>query len=351
MIPPRITPPPPSRPLAVSATILAGQLGVAGYADGARNQSLFRLPNAVAVDNAGVVYVADTANNVIRKIATNGVVSTLAGVSGSHGSADGIGGNARFGAPFGIAADSAGNLVVADTVNNTIRKITLDGVVSTLAGLAGNPGSDDGSGANARFRNPWGVAVDGAGNVFVADMSNQTIRKITPAGVVTTLAGQAGMTGSVDGIGSQARFNAPYGVAMDHAGNVYVSDSANDTIRKITPGGVVTTLAGLPGLAGSTDANGNNARFWNPQGLAVDNQENIYVADTGNNTIRKITPMGVVTTLAGLAGATGGNDGIGRDARFSRPGGVAVNIEGDIYVADSGNHCLLRIGFSTSKHN
>ena len=338
--------PPASSQLVLNITTLAGQVGVGGYADGVGNQAQFRLPNSVAVDGAGNVYVADTANNTIRKITPNGIVRTLAGISGSHGSADGIGSNARFWAPFGIAADSAGNVYVADTANNTIRKITSDGVVSTLAGLASHPGNKDGIGTNARFRNPWGVAVDGMGNVFVADMSNDTIRKITPKGVVSTLAGQAGISGSVNGVGNSAQFNNPFAVAVDSTGNVYVSDSANDTIRKITPSGVVSTLAGLPGYAGGTDGNGNDARFWNPQGLAVDNKGNIYVADTGNNTVRKITPMGVVTTLAGLAGASGTTDRAGESARFNSPGGVAVDHTGNVYVADTNNHTVRKIAFS-----
>ncbi len=348
--------PPPIQAAAVSsqpalkATTLAGQVGVGGYADGAGNQAQFRLPNSVAVDSGGNVYVADTANNTIRKITPNGIVSTLAGVSGSHGSADGSGSNARFWAPFGIAVDGFGNVFVADTANNTIRKITPNGVVSTLAGLAGHPGDKDGIGTNARFRNPWGVAVDYAGNVFVADMSNDTIRKITPAGMVSTLAGQAGRSGSGDGFGTQARFNSPYDVAADSAGNVYVADSANDTIRKIAPSGVASTLAGLPGYAGGTDGNGKDARFWNPQGLAVDDKGNIYVADTSNNTIRKITPMGVVTTLAGLAGTPGTTDGTGADARFNSPGGVAVDNVGNIYIADVNNHTVRKMAFSASEH-
>jgi len=326
-----------------SITTLAGKVGVGGYADGAGSLAQFRLPNSVAVDSAGNVYVADTANNVIRKIAPTGVVSTLAGVSGIHGSADGTGGNARFWAPFGIAVDGSGNVFVADTANNTIRKITPNGAVSTLAGLAGHPGSKDGLRANAQFRNPWGVAVDGMGNVFVADMSNDTIRKITPAGMVSTLAGQAGMSGGLNGVGAGAQFNNPFAVAVDGADNVYVSDSANDTIRKITPSGVASTVAGMPGYAGSADGNGNDARFWNPQGLVVDGAGNIYVADTGNNTVRKITPMGVVTTLAGLAGASGATDGVGVDARFNSPGGMAVDRRGNIYVADTGNGAIREI--------
>jgi serine/threonine protein kinase len=352
-----ITPPPiPRAPIlsqtAWNVTTLAGQVGVGGHADGAGSQAQLRLPNNVAGDRAGNVYVADTGNNTIRKISPNGAVSTLAGIAGTHGSADGTGREARFWAPFGVAVDGAGNVYVADTVNNTIRKITPLGVVSTLAGLAGHPGSQDDTGANARFRNPWGVAADDAGNVFVADMSNDAIRKITPAGVVTTLAGQAGMAGSEDGSGVQARFNAPHGVTTDHAGNVYVSDSANNTIRRITPSGTVSTVAGLPGHPGNTDGNAKDARFWNPQGLAVDTQDNIYVADIGNNTVRKITPTKGVITLAGLAGTSGSTNGngIGKDVRFNSPGGVATDSAGNIYVADTLNHTVRRIASSASEH-
>jgi serine/threonine protein kinase len=346
-IAPPIAPPPVPRQSAWNLTTLAGQVGVGGYADGAGNQAQFRLPNNVAVDRAGNVYVADTGNNTIRKIAPNGVVSTLAGISGSHGSADGTGSEARFWAPFGIAVDRSGNVYVADTANNTIRKITANGVVSTLAGLAGHPGSKDDLGPNARFRNPWGVAADETGNVFVADMSNNTIRKITPSGMVMTLAGQAGMTGSVDGSGSQARFNAPHGVATDHAGNVYVSDSANGTIRKVTPGGVVGTLAGLPGYSGNTDGSGNDARFGNPQGLAVDSKGIIYVADAGNNAVRRITPVAEVTTLAGVAGTSAVSGGVG--AGLNSPGGVAVDSAGSVYVADTNNHAVRKLAFSAAE--
>jgi len=295
------------------------------------------------VDKAGNIYVADTANNTIRKISPQGTVSALAGVPESHGSTDGAGDDARFWAPFGIAVDSAGNVYVADSGNNTIRKITPDGTVSTLAGLAGHPGSSDGIGPTARFRNPWGVAVDATGNVFVADLSNQTIRKVSPDGVVTTLAGQAGRMGGGDGIGSEARFNAPYAVAVDKAGNVFVSNSGSDTIREISTNGLTSTVAGFPGHPDGIDGDANNARFSNPEGLAVDQDGNIFVADAGNNTIRKISPQGEVTTLAGLAGAAGTTDGAGSQSRFNSPGGVAVDSAGNVYVADTNNHTIRKI--------
>ncbi len=231
---------------------------------------------------------------------------------------------------------------MADTDNHTIRKITSAGVVTTLAGSAGISGSADGTGSAARFNNPNGVAVDGSGNVYVADTCNHTIRKITSAGVVTTLAGSAGSSGSADGTGSAARFNYPYGVAVDGSGNVYVADTNNHTIRKITSAGVVTTLAGSAGSSGSADGTGSAARFNYPYGVAVDGSGNVYVADTANHTIRKITSAGVVTTIGGTAGVMAGTDGVGGSAQFAYPWGVAVSTAGVLYVADSCNNRISR---------
>ena len=224
------------------------------------------------------------------------------------GSADGTGSAARFNDPFGVATDSSGNVYVADSINSTIRKITLAGAVTTLAGLAGTGGSADGTGSAARFNFPIGVATDGSGNVYVGDLFNSTIRKITPAGAVTTLAGLAGSRGSADGTGSAARFASPQGVATDSSGNVYVADSDNNTIRKITPAGAVTTLAGLAGSRGSADGTGSAARFNLPRGVATDSSGNVYVADTFNNTIRigraALADVATIDLSTGARGAT-----------------------------------------------
>jgi sugar lactone lactonase YvrE len=324
-------------------TTLAGLAGSRGGKDGTGNGARFDFPNGVAVDGASNLFVADTVNSTIRKITPAGVVSTLAGAAGSLGSADGTGSNASFTSPQGVAVDSAGNVYVADTGNYIIRKITPSGVVTTLAGLARNPGTADGTGNAARFFQPAGVTVDSAFNVYVADTGNFTIRKITPSGVVTTFAGLAGNTGSTDGTGNAARFNNPYGVAADSAGNIYVADTNNSTIRKITPSAVVTTLAGLAGSTGSADGAGNAARFFQPAGVAVDGAGNLYVADTINNTIRKITPSGVVSTLAGLAGSSGSTDGAGNAARFNNPYGVALDGAGNLYVVDTLNNTIRKI--------
>ena len=313
-----------------------------GNADGAGDAARFDFPYALAVDGAGNLYVADSNNQTIRKITTAGIVSTVAGSAGVFGSNDGKGVAAQFSSPQGVAVDKTGNLYVTDTNNQTVRKISPAGVVTTLAGTAGNTGSADGNGGDAQFDLPSGIAVDGSGNVYVADSNNQTIRKITPDGMVTTLAGSAGIHGSSDGKGSAARFSSPQGVAVDGAGNIFVADTNNQTIRKISATGEVTTLAGAAGVLGSTDGTGMAARFNYPFSLAVDGTGNVFVADVWNSTIRKITATGVVTTLAGCAKLFGSTNGTGEIARFSGPRAVAVDGEGNIFVSDTGNNTIRK---------
>ena len=329
-------------PLGV-VTTLAGLAGSSGSTDGTGSAARFKGPAGVAVDTAGYLYVADSGNHTIRKVTPAGVVTTLAGLAGARGSTDGTGSEARFWMPYGVAADGAGNVYVAEEGNSTIRKVAPTGEVTTVAGLARSLGSTDGTGSAARFNKPRGAAVDSAGNVYVADRENHTIRKVTPAGVVTTLAGSAGSNGAEDGTGGAARFYSPCGVAADSAGNVYVADSWNYAIRKVTPAGVVTTLAGQAGWSGSTDGTGSAARFYQPYGVATDSAGNVYVADTWNHTIRQVTPTGVVTTLAGLGPTQGSMDGTGSAARFDSPSGVAGDTAGNVYVADHDNHTIRKV--------
>jgi sugar lactone lactonase YvrE len=277
------------------------------------------------------------------------VVTTFAGLAfvdgGGAGSTDGTGAAARFRAPSDVAADGSGNIYVSDTENYTIRKITSDGLVSTFAGKAGSNGVNDGTGNAARFQWPSGLAVDGAGNVYVADPVSHTIRKITPVGVVSTFAGSAFASGSVDGKGSAARFQSPSDVAVDISGNVYVADGSR-TIRKISSDGVVSTLAGKAFELGSADGTGSTARFSSPSGIACDQLGNLYVSDSDNHTIRKVTSEGIVTTVAGKAPSDGGGsgslDGEGSAARFVSPRGLVIDNLGNIYVADFGNYTIRR---------
>ena len=321
----------------------AGLADIPGSTDGNGSAARFQLPVGVAVDSTGNVFVADSGNFTVRKISDTGDVITLAGQAGSGGSNDGTGTAARFSFVAGLAVDFNENVYVADAGNQTIRKIDSLGVVTTLAGLAGNPGSADGTGSAARFHDPSGVTVDQFGNVFVGDSSNNTIRMITPGGVVSTVAGLAGQVGSTDGTGSAARFNSPQGVAVDLKQNIYVADYDNNTIRKIAPGGIVSTLAGLAGSKGSVDGTGSAAQFNNPFAVAAENSGFLYVADSRNHIIRKVTPEGSVTTLAGLADTSGSADGTGSVARFDFPEGVAVDRFGSLFVADTLND-TIRLG-------
>jgi len=410
-------------------TIFAGVTGVSGSADGTGAAARFNTPSGVAVDNADNVYVSDRGNRTIRKITTAGVVSTLAGTAGTFGNDDGTGAAASFSFPAGItvdgvgdvyvsdwaavrkitaagvvttlatdyaafttfasltgiAVDGIGNTYVADSAYHTIYKVTATGVVSTLAGAIGEPGSADGLGAAARFYTPAAITIDSMNNIYVADCGNSTIRKIA-AGIVTTLAGSAtvsdqvggtgyasplgtissvagdnagnvlipdsdnaghvvirkvdtngnvttlagGAPGSVDGTGTAAGFESLGGVAVDSAGNTYVTDGL--TLRKVTPDGVVTTLAGTPHMAGSADGVGTAARFNSPSRVAVDSANDVYVID--QNTIRKVTANRVVTTLAGTPGMTGDADGVGSAARFDNLAGIAVDNAGNVYAAE-----------------
>jgi len=315
----------------ITVSTLAGSTD--GYADGTGTAAKFNNPRGVAVDASGNVYVADEDNNKIRKITPAGDVSTLAG--GDEGYADGIGTAAQFKWPKGVAVDVSGNVYVADEGNHKIRKITPAGDVSTLAGSTS--GYADGAGTAAQFKYPNGVALDALGNVYVADYDNNKIRKITPAGDVSTLAGST--SGSADGAGTAAQFNAPTGVAVDALGNVYVADKNNHKIRKITPAGDVSTMAGS--TSGSADGTGTAAQFNAPTGVALDASGNVYVADYDNNKIRKITPAGDVSTLAGST--DGYVDGTGTAARFYKPFGVALDASGNVYVADRKNHKIRKI--------
>jgi sugar lactone lactonase YvrE len=329
-------------PAGVVTTFAGHRGGGCGSADGMGTAAQFLFPTGIAIDSTDTMYVADSGNNTIRKVTSAAVVTTLAGLAGVVGGADGTGSAARFWNPRGIAVDSAGTTIyVADSLNHAIRKVTSAGVVTTLAGFPGSPGAVDATGTVARFRFPSGLTVDGAGTVYVADTNNQTIRQVTSAGVVTTLAGLASNGGNVDGTGSAARFRAPSGIIVDGAGTLWVADTNNSTIRQIAAGAVVTTFAGT-GLVGSADGTGVAAGFFSPNGVTISGGV-LFVADTGNDTVRKITSSAVVSTLAGFNGSLGAVDGAGRGARFRLPGGVAVAPNGDAYVADTINGTIRKI--------
>ncbi len=324
----------------------AGQIHY-GLADGYGLKVLFNKPVGVAVAKSGNVYVTDTANNKIRKIAPDGMVSTLAAVNPQ-------GASVTFSRLSGIAVDAAENLYVIN--NNAILSITPAGVATTLAGNP-IPGSKDGVGTAAQFNFGAGydfkflfntiggsLCVGSDGNIYVADASNYMVRRVTLAGQVTTLAGQAGSSGSVDGPGAEARFGIIQGIVADAAGNLFVADAGQKTIRKITAAGDVSTLAG--GRKGTVrDGTGSDVTFGSMVGMAIDGAGNLLVWDLTNWCFRKITPSGVVTTPTAF-GNSGCNDGPLAAASFNTVSGLATDQSGNTFVADTGNNIIRKISFT-----
>jgi len=329
--------------------VLAGALGGAGRVDDVGADARFNGLSALAWDGAGNLYVSD--NRAIRKIAlATGAVTTIAGVLGTSGFANGTGTTARFTGPGALVWDGAGNLYAAD--NDVIRKVVVaTGAVSTVAGSPGQFMVVDGVGAQARFWFPGGLALDGAGNLFVSDSGGGTIRRVVLATAeVTTIAGAAGTVGSVDGTGSDARFSSPDHLALDGAGNLYVADRLNATIRKVVlASGVVTTIAGTAGMHGSTDGVGTSARLEEPDGLVFDGAGNLFFSDRGSTAVRRITlATGAVTTVAGSWGMSGSTDGVGPAARFTWPAGLASDGAGNLYVADVDSYAVRKIVVATA---
>jgi sugar lactone lactonase YvrE len=267
------------------------------------------------------------------------VFTLLAG--GTKGSKDGTGAAAQFKWPQGLAVDSAGNVFVADRGNHLIRKIGRDGIVTTIAGSPGKFGRVDGTGEGARFWYPVGIVVDASGNIYVADSSGQAIRKMTPAGAVSTLAGTPETKDRKLGFGSVDHFHNPLGIALDKDRNVFVADSNNFVIRKVTPDGTVSAVAGQPGNSGTTDGTAKSARFSYPSGVAFDGKGNLYVVD--KVIVRRIDSRGMVITLAGSPDQDGSTDGTGSAALFRNLKAIAVDSAGNAYVADDGNRNIRKI--------
>jgi sugar lactone lactonase YvrE len=305
----------------------------------------FNLPTGIVAAATGDLFVVDSGNHTIRRIAQSGFVSTIAGAPGVPGIADGAGAAARFNNPHSIAIDGSGNLYVTDRGSHTIRRITLAGVVTTVAGIPGARGSADGAGLTAQFNLPTGIAVDAFGAIYVADTENYLIRRITSTGSVSTLVGARGEKGIRNGDAATARFANVLGLTIDTAGDLFVTDGfilppepntivGSMIVRKISAAGTVTTRAGtlLPESSNKLiDGAGPDAKFYFSHGLAADGAGNLYVADTGNDAIRRVAPDNTVSTLAGPA------------QQIRSPHGVTVDAAGNIYFTDSANHVIRKL--------
>lgn len=322
-------------------TTLAGD-GSPGFSDGALNQARFADPFGIAIDDKGNLYIADAGeNNRIRKITPDGMVATIAG--GEEGFQDGQGSSARFNTPSALAVDAQGNLYVADTGNNAVRRVAPDGMVTTIAG-SGKAGSRDGAAREAEFNGPVGVAVDAQGNIYIADTYNDRIRKLTTDGQVRTIAGESAEAGGAgggtspgysDGPAMSARFDTPCALAVTATGDVYIADTGNNAIRKLTTDGQVTTIARASAL---TD---DQSLLFAPAGLALTHDGFLYITGNDRGRIAQVHPNGTVRALAGAG--SGFVDGDGAAARFNSPSGIAVDKRGALYVADSANYLVRKL--------
>ena len=330
--------------------VLAAQNGDGGLATKARINS----SGDVAVDAAGNLYIADTFDNRVRKVVPSGVISTVAGTgTPGFGGDGGPAAAAQLNWPKGVAVDRTGNLYVADVNNQRIRRISTAGIISTVVGngTAGYSG-DGGSAVSAQlnliagFDTPQGVAVDTAGTLYIADTLNQRIRKVSPEGVIRTIAGsgQRGFGGD-GGAALNAALNFPVSVTVDTAGTVYFSDANNSRVRRISPNGVINTVAGGggQGFGGDNGAGAISKLFW-PHGLAVDHGGNLLIVDSGNQRVRKLTPDGMITTIIGSGtGGFAGDGGPAVAAALSNPGGLAIDTAGNIFIGDSNNGRVRKV--------
>ncbi|GAB5526735.1 MAG: hypothetical protein Roseis2KO_46070 [Roseivirga sp.] len=319
-------------------TTLAGSFQ--GFLDGTGGNAFFSNPDGIDIDDSGNLYIADVGNHRIRKITPEGVVSTLAG--SVQGYADGTGTSARFDTPIDLTLDGNGNVYVADTGNHRIRRITPEGVVTTIAG-SGNIGYLDGIGTNALFTFPLDIVVDHAGNLFVSDLDSNTIRKITPSLKVSTFAG-GGESNNWDGLGTEARIGRAEGMVVDIDDNIYFGDTGNNTIRKVTKEGLVTTIAGS-GDRNFRNGTASESSFSSGRGLALDHLGNIFVADQENNKIRRISPDGKVSTVAGGGVEFSNADGTSDEAAFLGPSDMVFDQYNNLYVVDRWSNRIRKISF------
>jgi sugar lactone lactonase YvrE len=335
-------------PVAIIQTVAGNGTSAFSGDDGAAATASLSDPFGLAVDAVGNFYIADTSNHRVRKVDTSGMIATVAGngkegFSGDSGAAT----SATLNTPIGVAVDTAGNLYIADAFNNRIRKVSATGVITTVAGNGDARFSGDHAAAtSASLSAPFGVAVDKAGNLYIADTSNQRVRKVDTSGMIATVAGNGteGFSGD-GGAATRASLNFPTGVALDRAGNLFIIDQSNHRIRKVNTSGVITTVAGNgnPGFSGDHAA-ATSASLNLPIGTAVDTAGTLYIADTSNHRIRKVSADGTVTTVAGngIGGFAGDGEAATR-ATLNSPGGVAVDSAGNLYIADSLNNRIRKL--------
>ena len=303
----------------------------------------------MVLDSAGNLYIADTGNHRIRKVDSSGIITTIAGTGERGFGGDGRAAvAAQLWSPAGVVLDRAGNLYIADRGNHRIRKVDSSGVITTFAGTEERGfGGDGGPAVKAQLWSPSGVATDSTGNLYIADRGNQRVRKVDFLGVITTVAGTGERGFGGDGRpADQAQLTSPADVAVDGAGNIYIADRGNYRIRKVDSSGTITTFAGTGDRRfGGDGGPADEAHLWSPYGVAVDDAGNIYIADESHNRIRMVDSSGIISTVAGSGwSGYGGDGGPAAEARLSSPYSVAVDSGGNIYIADRSNHRIRNGG-------
>ncbi|MBC7542816.1 MAG: hypothetical protein H7338_08805 [Candidatus Sericytochromatia bacterium] len=330
-------------------SMVSGGSGTGFFGDGLDYVSArMNNPTAMTYDAAGNLYIADSGNHRIRRVTTGGIISTVAGTTSSGFSGDGAAATAaQLFQPQGMAFDATGNLYIADTSNNRVRKVTTGGIISTVAGIGTAGSTGDGSAATAAQLNyPAALAFDAVGNLYIADYNNHRIRKVTTGGIISTIAGTgiAGFNG--DGVAAAAaQLNNPYSLTFDAAGNLYIADFGNNRIRMVTPGGIISTFAGTGiGGSGGDGAAATAAQVYQTKGLTFDAAGNLYFAEDGGNRVRKITSGGIISKIAGTGSY--GYTGDGGDALLAKmmsPSGLAIDAAGNLYISDPDNSRIRKL--------
>ncbi len=326
-----------------------GAGGFSGDGGAATSAQLYE-PNSVAFDSSGNLYIADRNNHRVRKITSDGIISTFAGTTSAGFSGDGgAATSAQLSHPNGVTFDGSGNLYIADSGNNCVRKVTPSGIISTFAGTCGSSGNsaDNGLATSALLNTPLSVAFDNSGNLYIADYSNHRVRKVTSSGTISTFAGTTGGFSGDGGAATSAQLNTPSGVAVDSSGNLYIGDQYNHRVRKVALDGIISTFAGTTtgGFSGDGGA-ATNAQLRNPTGVVFDSSGNLYIADTANHSVRKITPAGTISTVTGTGAAGFNGNGIAAtSAQLNYPYGVGVDGSGGLYITDNLNRRIRKIVF------